>query len=63
MNKKPMTIRQAAKELGVSPDTLRRWDRVGKFKAIRHPMNNYRVYLPKVIEQLKNKITICSDKI
>jgi site-specific DNA-methyltransferase (adenine-specific) len=62
MNKKPMTIRQAAKELGVSSDTLRRWDRAGKFKATRHPMNNYRVYSPKVIEQLKNKITICSDK-
>ncbi len=56
MNKKPLTIRQAAKELGVSPDTLRRWDRAGKFKAARHPMNNYRIYSAQAIERLKSKL-------
>lgn len=56
MHKKSLTIRQAAKELGVSPDTLRRWDKAGKFKAIRHPMNNYRMYPTKTIEKLKNKL-------
>jgi site-specific DNA-methyltransferase (adenine-specific) len=56
MNKKPLTIRQAAKELGVSSDTLRRWDNAGKFKAIRHPMNNYRIYSAQSIEKLKRKL-------
>lgn len=39
-----LTISQAAKILGVSTGTLRRWDKSGKFPSQRHPMNNYRVY-------------------
>lgn len=30
--------------LGVSPETLRRWDKNGKFVSSRHPINKYRVY-------------------
>jgi excisionase family DNA binding protein len=56
MDKKLLTIRQAAKILSVSPDTLRRWDKAGKLKTARHPMNNYRVYSAQSIEKLKNKI-------
>ncbi len=48
-----ITIKQAAKILGVSPLTLRNWDNNGKLKAHRHPMNNYRVYK---IEDLENVI-------
>ena len=51
------TIKEAAGILGVSPLTLRNWDRSGKFPAKRHPMNNYRVYthsaLEKVIEDIE----------
>ncbi|OGT07183.1 MAG: hypothetical protein A2103_02185 [Gammaproteobacteria bacterium GWF2_41_13] len=57
MDKKLLTVRQAAKELDVCPDTLRRWDRAGKLKAMRHPMNNYRVYHAQTIDRLKKKIT------
>lgn len=39
-----ITIGEAAKKIGVSPETLRRWDKSGKFKSVRHPINNYRVY-------------------
>jgi len=39
-----ITIKQASKILGVAPLTLRNWDKNGKLKAHRHPMNNYRVY-------------------
>lgn len=56
MGKKLLTIREAAKILGVSPDTLRRWDKAGKFKATRHPMNNYRMYSIQTIKTLKNKL-------
>ncbi len=52
-----ITIKQASKILGVSPLTLRNWDKNGKLKANRHPMNNYRVYkiedLEKVIREIE----------
>jgi MerR family transcriptional regulator, copper efflux regulator len=48
-----ITIKQASKILGVTPLTLRNWDKNGKLKAHRHPMNNYRVYK---IEDLENVI-------
>lgn len=46
------TIKEAAKLLGVSELTLRNWDKSGKFKAQRHPMNNYRVYKISAIEHI-----------
>lgn len=50
MEKKYYTIKQAAKIIGVTPLTLRNWDRRGKLKAYRHPVNNYRVYKPQQLE-------------
>lgn len=47
MKKKPdgyVKLREAAETLGVSPNTLRNWDRSGKLKATRHPVNQYRMY-------------------
>lgn len=54
MNDSPklISIKEAAKMLGVTPLTLRNWDNNGKLKASRHPMNNYRVYKRAEIEQL-----------
>ena len=40
-----LTVGGAADFLGVSKDTLRRWDRAGKLKARRHPITGYRLYL------------------
>lgn len=52
------SIKEAAEILGVTPLTLRNWDKSGKFPAQRHPMNNYRVYkysaLEKVIEDIES---------
>lgn len=42
--KKYLKISEAANLIGVSSETLRRWDQSGKFESIRHPINNYRVY-------------------
>lgn len=39
-----LTVKQAAKFLGVTVMTLHRWDVSGKLKARRHPINNYRIY-------------------
>ena len=51
-----ITIAEAAKLLGVSQPTLRRWDELGKFKARRHPMNSYRMYLRDEVMTLRKKI-------
>lgn len=52
MKKKYITIKEAAKILGVNPMTLRRWDKKGKLKASRHPFNDYRIYNRKKIKKL-----------
>ena len=56
MKNKLVTIQDAAKILGVNPETLRRWDRKGKFKAKRHPINGYRLYDASDIQELLKKI-------
>ena len=51
-----LTVSKAAAELGVTPATLRNWDRAGKLKPHRHPINGYRIYASADIEALKNAI-------
>src|SRR5580704_16245064 len=45
-----LTINEAAKFLGVSSWTLRNWDKSGKLKPARHPMNGYRIYQHEDLE-------------
>ncbi|MFA6459131.1 MAG: MerR family DNA-binding transcriptional regulator [Candidatus Paceibacterota bacterium] len=47
-----ITIKEASLLLGVTPLTLRNWDKSGKLKALRHPLNNYRVYKKSDIDSL-----------
>lgn len=54
---KLITIKQAAALLGVTPLTLRNWDKSGKLTAFRHPLNNYRVYKRSDIEALIEQIS------
>jgi len=51
-----MTVGEAAELLGVSKDTLRRWDRAGKLKARRHPITGYRLYLKSDLKTLLRQI-------
>jgi excisionase family DNA binding protein len=51
-----MTVSAAANFLGVSPSTLRNWDREGKLKAIRHPINRYRLYRKLDLQQLLKRM-------
>jgi site-specific DNA-methyltransferase (adenine-specific) len=53
---KYITIKKAAKLLHVTPLTLRNWDRSGKLKAYRHPVNNYRVYRLDQVEAFLRKL-------
>ena len=39
-----VSIREVSKILGVTPLTLRNWDRRGVLVAYRNPVNNYRLY-------------------
>lgn len=47
-----MTVAQAAEFLGVSASTLRNWDRIGKVRAARHPVNGYRLYRRDDLQRL-----------
>lgn len=51
-----ITIKEAAEILSVSRDTLRRWDKAGKLKTKRHPMNNFRIYDPIEVKALWKSI-------
>ena len=50
--KEYITIKDAAELLGVDKTTLRRWDKAGKLKPYRHPLNRYRLYKREELEQL-----------
>ena len=51
-------IGQAAEILGVNQETLRRWDKSGKFKSVRHPINNYRVYSENQVMNLVQELQL-----
>lgn len=50
MEEKLLTITEAAEILGVSVDTLRRWDKNGKLTAIRKEGGIHRYYRPSDLE-------------
>lgn len=56
-----LTIKAAAEMLGISQQTLRRWDRSGKLVARRHPINGYRLYSRQKVQSLKHQIDPGSD--
>jgi len=62
MQQKYYTIKRAAKLLHVTPLTLRNWDKNGKLKAYRHPLNNYRVYKTEQLELFLRKMEISREK-
>ncbi len=51
-----ISIAEAARLLGVSLPTMRRWDESGKFRARRHPINSYRMYTRGDVMKLRKKI-------
>jgi excisionase family DNA binding protein len=48
--KRYLKVKEVAEMLDVTPLTLRNWDKSGRLKAYRHPINNYRIYKPEDIE-------------
>jgi excisionase family DNA binding protein len=60
-----ISIGDAAKELGVSVKTVRRWSEAGKLKSERSPSGHRRFYLsdikritPRDFNHLENRVTI-----
>ncbi len=56
-----LTIGDAAVLLGVSAWTLRNWDRTGKLKSHRHPVNRYRLYRREDLEALLARVRTTVD--
>lgn len=53
-----VTLKDASKILNVSSETLRNWDKQGKLKATRHPVNKYRLYNLNEINNLNQVSTV-----
>ena len=53
-----LTVGEAAEYLGVSASTLRNWDRSGKVKARRHPVNGYRLYSRQELQKLMAQVKV-----
>lgn len=47
-----LRIGEAASYLGVSAGTLRNWERAGKITTFRHPLNNYRLYRRRDLDEI-----------
>ena len=57
-----LRISEAADYLGVSPNTLRNWVNAGKVVAIRHPVNDYRLFKREDLDALLRKVAIASKR-
>jgi excisionase family DNA binding protein len=53
-----LTVGEAAFTLGVSRSTLRNWDKAGKLKPYRHPVNGYRLYNREELDALLKEVQI-----
>lgn len=53
-----LTIKNAAKFIGVSANTLRQWEKEKKILVYRNPQNSYRLYKKEDLEQLLNNIKL-----
>lgn len=49
-------VKKAAEILGVCPNTVRAWGAEGKLTEYRHPLNNYRLFKRKELEQVLRKL-------
>lgn len=59
-----LKIQAAADYVGVTPFTIRRWEREGKLRSYKNPINKYRLYLPKDLDEVLRNIenTASQDK-
>ena len=60
--RKYLSIKQAASVIGVTPLTLRNWDRAGKLSSYRNPINNYRYYRLDQIDAFLRQMESSRDR-
>ena len=53
-----LLVKEVARLLGVSPNTVRTWADSGKLPEHRHPVNNYRLFKLKDVERLARQIAM-----
>ena len=51
-----LRIAEAAEYLGVSSNTLRKWENAGKVAAHRHPVNGYRLFRREDLDVLLRQV-------
>ena len=56
-----LTVGEASEYLGVSPTSLRRWDRAGTLKARRHPASRYRLYLKSDLDKFLGELGVVDE--
>ena len=58
------SLNEVSEILGKSKETLRRWDRDGKFSAVREPISQYRIYKKEQVNSFLEQLSIdCEDTI
>jgi len=57
-----MRVSEAAEYLGVSPNTLRNWVNAGKIAAVRHPVNDYRLFVREDLDALLMQVVAATRK-
>jgi len=62
MDKELLTIGEAAEFLGISVDTLRRWDKSGKLVAIKKKGGTHRYYAKEDLEMLSGDLLKLANK-
>lgn len=62
MERTYINIKEAAQLLGVTPLTLRNWDKKGALISYRNPVNNYRVYRKDQIELFLRRLENSKNK-
>jgi len=63
MKRRYLSIKQASAVLGVTPLTLRNWDKKGSLRAYRNPINNYRYYRIDQIEAFLREMESSREKL
>ena len=51
-----LTIKAAARFVGVCPNTLRNWESVGRIAVCRNPRNNYRLFKKADLEKARRQL-------
>jgi len=62
MPKQFLSVQEVANLFGVTPLTVRNWDKRGALIAHRNPVNNYRLYKVEDVEDLMRKMENSADR-